>query len=344
MSANEGTLMKVLMVNQNEVSELLSMKDCIHVMKQAFRSLSEGKATVNPRTGLWISQEKLLGMMPSYLADIETAGLKITTVFPENSGTRFHVHQGVTLLFETTHGCLKAIIDSAEITTIRTGAASGLATLLLARPEAGDLAILGAGVQGSCHLEAMHTVRKLHRVRVWDISPERAMKFAQRESMQYGIAIEVMATVKDAVMDADLICIATPAKKPVLLGEWVKPGTHINSVGWSGPAARELDTNLLHKSRLFVDFRDSILRDCGDILIPLQEGDICEENILGSLGDIIREKIAGRQDASQITLYKSAGVGVQDLATAHFIYEQAIEKKKGVFIELGGFNQLEENH
>lgn len=341
--SDTSNLMKVLLVNQNEVKELLSMNECIHVMKQAFTSLSKGEAVVSPRTGLWISEDKLLGMMPSYLGDIQTAGLKITTVFPKNSGTKFHVHQGVTMLFETNHGCLKAIIDSAEITTIRTGAASGLATLLLAKADAGDLAILGAGVQGSCHLEAMQTVRKLHRVRAWDIFPERAYKFAERESAKYGLNIEVMKTVKETVTDADLICSATPAQEPVLLGEWVSPGAHINSVGWGGPTARELDSNLLNKSRLFVDFRDSILKDCGDILIPLQAGDICEETILGSLGDIIVEKIKGREDANQITLYKSAGVAIQDLATAHYIYEQALEKKKGLFIELSGFNDLEQS-
>lgn len=334
--------MQVLIVNQNEVNELLSMKECINVMKQAFRSLANGEAAVHPRNGMRFSKDKLLGMMPSYLANIETAGLKVNTVFSENSGTKYHVHQGVVLLFETEHGCLKGIIDGADITNIRTAAASGLATSLLANPDAGDLAILGAGTQGSYHLEAMLLVRKIRRVRIWNPSPERAAKFAQRESLKYGINIEVMETVKESVKDADLICTTTPAQEPVLLGEWIPPGAHINSVGWGGPTARELDTNILSRSRLFVDYKNSILHDCGDIIIPLHDGTINEDQILG-IGDILLDKVKGREDRKQITLYKSAGVAIQDLVTAHYIYTQAIKKKMGVFVELGGLNHLEKS-
>jgi alanine dehydrogenase len=334
--------MKTLIIGQDDVVRLLPMEECIAVMEGAFKELAESGAVIYPRSKVEIDKEKILGFMPAYFPAIDKTGIKVTTVYPKNSGTKYHVHQGVVLLFETENGSLQAVLDAAEITTIRTGAASGLATKLLAREDAGDLAVIGAGTQGSCHLEAMIKVRNIRKVRVYDYFPERAAGFAKRESLVHGVDIEVSATVKDAVTGANLICIATPAKEPVLRGEWLSPGVHINSVGFGGPASRELDTDLLTRSRIFVDYRETILHDCGDMLLPLKSGEIGEESILGALGEILTGKVEGRKKGEDITLFKSAGVAVQDLAVADYIYQKALKESAGCSVTLGGYNLIEQ--
>ena len=330
--------MKTLIIGQDDVVRLLPMEECIAVMEQAFMGLAASGAVIYPRSKVDIDNQKILGFMPAYFPAIDKAGIKVTTVYPGNSGTKYHVHQGAVLLFETKNGSLQAVLDAAEITTIRTGAASGLATRLLAKENAGDLAIIGAGTQGSCHLEAMIKMRTIRKVRVYDYYPERAAEFARREALVHNLDIEVSPTVQVAVQEADLICIATPAREPVLKGEWISPGAHINSVGFGGPASRELDTGLLVRSRIFVDYRETIFHDCGDMLLPLNAGEIDECSILGGLGDILSGAVKGRINAEDITLFKSAGVAVQDLAVADYIYQKALKQDAGHSVTLGGYN------
>ncbi len=334
--------MKTIVIGQDDVVKLLPMEECIAVMERAFTELAASGAVIYPRSKVEIDDQKILGFMPAYFPAIDKAGIKVTTVYPGNSGTKYHVHQGAVLLFETENGFLQAVLDAAEITTIRTGAASGLATKLLARENAGDLAIIGAGTQGSCHLEAMMKVRTIRKARVYDYLPERAADFARREAMVHNVDIETSSTVQEAVEKADLICIATPAREPVLRGEWVSPGAHINSVGFGGPASRELDTGLLARSRIFVDYRETILHDCGDLIRPLKAGEIEECSILGGLGDILSGSAEGRLKAEDITLFKSAGVAVQDLAVADYIYQKALKQGAGCSVTLGGYNLVEQ--
>jgi ornithine cyclodeaminase len=318
------------------------MDECISIMEQTFRELATSGAKIYPRSKVAVDPQKILGFMPAYFPAIEKAGIKVTTVYPGNSGTRHHVHQGVVLLFETENGSLQAIIDAAEITTIRTGAASGLATRILARQDALALAIIGAGTQGSSHLEAMTLVRNIKKVKIYDYLPERAENFAQRESERYNLQIETASTVAEAVGDADIICIATPASEPVLKGEWVSPGTHINSVGFGGPESRELDTVLLNKSKIYVDYLETVLHDCGDVVMPLKTGEIDQSAILGGLGDTLTGEVKARINDLEITLFKSAGVAVQDLSAADYIYRKALIMGAGTAVKIGGFNLLEQ--
>ena len=333
--------MKTMILGQEDVIKLLPMHECIDLMEKAFRQLASGGAEIYPRSKVVVDPKKILGFMPAYFPAIEKAGIKVTTVYPENSGSKYHVHQGVVLLFETENGSLQAIIDAAEITTIRTGAASGLATRILARKDAETLAIIGAGTQGSCHLEAMALVRHIKKVKVFDYLPERAENFARRESEIHNVQIEAVKSVAEAVCDTDIICIATPASEPVLKGEWVSPGTHINSVGFGGPASRELDTALLNRSKIYVDYLETVLHDCGDVVMPLQKGEIDQSAILGGLGDILTGKIESRKDDNEITLFKSAGVAVQDLSASDYIYQKALKQGAGTEVKMGGFNLLE---
>lgn len=334
--------MDTMILGQDDVIKLLPMGECIDLMEKAFEHLATSGATIYPRSKVVVDPKKMLGFMPAYFPAIEKAGIKVTTVYPGNSGTKYHVHQGVVLLFETENGSLQAIIDAAEITTIRTGAASGLATRILARQDAATLAIIGAGTQGSSHLEAMTLVRDIKKVRIYDYLPERADAFARRESVAHSLQIETAASVAEAACDADIICIATPASEPVLKGEWVSPGTHINSVGFGGPGSRELDSVLLNKSKIYVDYLETVLHDCGDMVMPLKSGEIGQAAILGGLGDILAGKIKARTNDLEITLFKSAGVAVQDLSASDYIYKKALSLDAGTAVKMGGFNMLEQ--
>ncbi len=329
--------MQVLIVNQSEVPTLLPMGECVAVMEQAFKALARGDAILPLRPVMWLPDKVgALGMMPSYLADIAAMGLKAISVFPGNHGTEYDSHQGVVLLFETKNGRLLAIVDATSITAIRTAAVSGVATKLLARADASDLAILGSGTQARTHLEAMLGVRSIRRVRVWSQHSENAARFAERESQRHGINVEAMPTAQSAVDRADLICTTTSAREPVLMGEWIAPGAHINAVGSSVSFARELDTAAMVKSRLFVDRRESTLNEAGDFLFPQQEGAIGDDHIRGEIGDLLLGKLEGRRSAAEITLFKSLGLAIEDLASAYHIYTKAVEKGMGTWLPLGG--------
>lgn len=329
--------MEVLVINQQEVPRLLPMETCIEVMEQALKTLAAGEAITPLRPVLWLPEKVgALGMMPAYLGDLQAMGIKVVSVFPGNQGTEYDSHQGAVLLFETVHGRLLAIIDASEITALRTAATSAVATRLLANPEAGDLAILGSGVQARSHLEAMLKVRPIRRVRVWSRTAANARAFAERESARHGVTIEVMATAQEAVEGADLICTTTAAREPVLMGRWLKPGAHINAVGSSVPFARELDTEAVLRARLFVDRRESTLNEAGDFLIPKQEGALDDDHIRGEIGEVLLGVVPGRTSSEEITLFKSLGLAVEDVAAAHAIYQAALAQGAGRRVELGG--------
>jgi ornithine cyclodeaminase len=251
---------KTLVVTQAEVGALLPMAECIEVMQATMAELARGEAILPLRSVTWLPERVgALGLMPGVLLPEKVLGLKAITVFPGNEGTPLDSHQGAVLLFEAEHGSLLALIDATSITGIRTAAVSAVATRALAREDAGDLAILGSGVQARTHLEAMACVRRLRRVRVASRSLENARAFARRASGVHGIAVEAAPTVREAVRGADLICAATSAREPILEGAWISAGAHVNAVGASVPFARELDTEAVRRSRLFADRRESLL-------------------------------------------------------------------------------------
>lgn len=327
--------MKVLILNGEEVVKLLPMDECIEVMEKTLKVLSNGEIVQPLRTAMPIPGGNILGMMPSYINDSKTLGVKAITVFPGNRGTGYDSHQGIILLYEAEHGSLRSLVDATAITAIRTAAVSAVATKYLAKPDAGDLAILGTGTQSRTHLKAILKVRKIHRVRVWSLHYDRARDFAALESEQCGIKIEAIETAKDAVNGADIICTVTSSKSPVLSGEWLSKGVHINAVGACSSNARELDTSAVVKSRLFVDWKESTVNEAGDYLIPKSEGAIDENHILGNIGDVILGKVKGRQTYEDSTLFKSLGLSVEDIAASQHIYNKARDKGLGTEVEIG---------
>jgi alanine dehydrogenase len=255
---------------------------------------------------------------------------------PGNRGTPYDSHQGVVLLFEPDHGQLRAIVDATSVTAIRTAAVSGLATRLLAREDAGELALLGAGVLALPHVDAVRCVRPIRRVRVWNRSAARAAEFTLQARERFGLEVVVSPSAADAVDGADVVCTITGSRTPVLEGAWLAPGTHVNAVGASLPTARELDTAAVVRSRLFVDRRESAVNEAGDYLVPLKEGAIAPSHILGELGDLLGSAVQGRSSRSDITLFKSLGLAVEDVAAVRHVYEKARAAGRGVPVSLGG--------
>ncbi|HEY2924879.1 MAG TPA: ornithine cyclodeaminase family protein [Candidatus Eisenbacteria bacterium] len=329
--------MKTLVITQREVPGLLPMKACADLMAETLRTLSRGDAVLPLRSAVWLPDRSgLLGVMPAYLGAPRSMGLKAVSVMPGNHGTEYDSHQGVVLLFEIEHGSLLAVVDGSSITAIRTAAVSAAATGLLARENAQDLAILGSGVQAATHLEAMQSVRSLRRVRVWSRDPAHARAFAERESKRSACRVEPVVDARAAVEGADLICTTTASREPVLRGEWIAPGAHVNAVGACFATGRELDTPAVARARLYVDRRESVYHEAGDFLIPRAEGAIGEDHIVGEIGEALLGRVPGRRSAEEITLFKSLGLAVEDLAAAHYVYVNALKTGAGTAIELGG--------
>jgi ornithine cyclodeaminase len=329
--------MKVLFVNERAVHELLPMNSCIPLMRDALTSLSNRDVVMPLRTKVGLPDGSgLLGLMPGYLGNPESFGLKVVSVMPRNHGTEYDSHQGVVMLFGVKHGEPLAIIDATAITAIRTAAASAAATDVLANKDAGDLALIGTGAQARTHLAAMKCVRDLRRVRVWSRNRANAERFAREEASRSNTKIEVADSAQEALRDADLICTTTASREPVVRGEWLSPGAHINAVGACFPQARELDTETVRRARLFTDSRESCLNEAGDFLLARAEGKIGDDHVLGEVGDVFSGRIPGRTSHEDITIYESLGVAIEDLASAHFILDQARDKNAGTWLEWGG--------
>jgi len=331
-----------LLLNQEEVLRLLPMNECVEVMASVLAALSRGEAAQPVRSAVRLPDGTgLLGVMPGVLpADGATRpallGLKAITVIPGNHGTPYDSHQGAVLLFEAGRGRLLAILDASAITAARTAAVSAVATRLLANPDAADLAILGSGVQAAAHVDAMRAVRPIGRVRVWSRDAENARRFAADTAARTGLAVDSAPTARDAVRDAAIVCTVTSAREPVLEGKWLAPGAHVNAVGACVPAARELDTEAVRRSALFVDHRASALVESGDILIPIQEGAISQTHIAAEIGQVLTGAHRGRSSKDQVTLFKSLGLAVEDLAAAAHVHAKAVAAGAGAPIHLGG--------
>ncbi|MDX1388376.1 MAG: ornithine cyclodeaminase family protein [Acidobacteriota bacterium] len=320
-----------------EVRALLPMSACIELMREAFRALARGDV-VNPLRPLvrLPGETGFLGLMPGYLGSPQALGLKAIAVFPGNHGTAYDAHQGIVVLFDPKHGIPIAIMDASEITAIRTAAASGAATDALARKDASDLAIIGSGVQARTHLAAMLAVRPIRRVRVYSTTSKNREAFARRESARNGVTVEARASAREAVDGADIICTTTSAREPVVLGEWIAPGAHVNAVGACIPATRELDAGAVKRARLFVDSRESALNEAGDFIQARKEGAVDDDHILGEIGEVLLGRCPGRRHDEEITLFESLGVAVEDLAAARYVHDEARRRGVGTTVNLGG--------
>jgi ornithine cyclodeaminase len=260
--------------------------------------------------------------MPGALLDEGLLGTKVISIFPGNHRVGLPSHQGLILLFSALDGSPVAVLDAARITAMRTAAASAVATGALARADAGCLAILGAGALAGFHIEALARVRNLRKVRVWDIDPGRAAALVDREAPRWAFPVESSGTAEEAVRDADLICTLTPSREPVVSDAWVMPGAHLNAVGACAPHARELDSDLVARARLFTDSSESLAHEGGDYLIPKGEGRFGASHLQGELGSVLGGRVPGRRSEDEVTVFKALGLAVEDLAVGCWVYRK----------------------
>ena len=310
-------------INKEKITALLPMQECIAVMEEMFRSLAEGTVQQPLRSIMRLPDKKgLLGMMPGYVAGAGMMGIKVITIFHGNSSEGYPSHQGVVLLFDAKHGEPLMIFDAGEITAIRTAAASAAATRLLANENAETLAIIGSGVQAEKHIEAIACVRKIKQINIWSRQQQNAEGLAIKIKNQYKLALSVKTSVQGAAENADIICTVTSSAQPVLKGEWIQKGTHINAVGSSTPVTRELDTNAILRCSFFTDKYESLFNEAGDFLIPEKEGAITKEDVKAELSEVIAGKKKGRVNNEEITLFKSLGISAEDIFSAAYIYKK----------------------
>lgn len=327
--------MKTLVLSHDEVVKLLPMKECIAVMRDALTALAVGKVHQPLRTIIRPPDAAgLMGLMPSYISGDRAAfGLKAICIFPGNSARGKDAHQGAVLLFSADTGELLAMMNASAITSIRTAAVSAVATDLLAREDACDLAIIGSGVQARSHLAAMSEVRSIKRCRIASRQIEHAQKFVDEMRPDYSFPLEPVESVEDALEGADLIVTVTSTREPVVRREWISPGAHLNVVGASTPHAREVDSATMAASSLFVDRRESTINEAGDYLFAMRDGAIGPGHIRAEIGEVLTGAKAGRISLEEITLFKSLGLAVEDLAAADYLYRRARELNAGTWVE-----------
>jgi ornithine cyclodeaminase/alanine dehydrogenase-like protein (mu-crystallin family) len=327
--------MKLLVLSHTEVLELLPIKECIAVMREALIALAAGKVHQPLRTIIRPPDAKgVMGLMPSYKSgDSAAFGLKAICVFPGNPAKGLDSHQGAVLLFSAETGELLAMMNASAITAIRTAAVSGVATDLLARVDAGNLAMLGSGVQARAHLVAMSHVRFIKRCRIASRHIERARKFAEEMRPDFPFALEPVETIEEALDGADLIVTATTAVEPIVSREWISAGAHLNVVGSSTPNAREVDSETMAAASLFVDRRESTINEAGDYLFAARDGLIGPSHICAEIGEVLKGDKPGRKSPDEITLFKSLGLAIEDLAAAEYLFRKAKEQKAGSWVE-----------
>lgn len=326
--------MKILILDHSQVEELLPIKECIPLMRECLIALAAGKAHQPLRTIIRPPDAKgVMGLMPAYMSGESAAfGLKAICVFPENPAVGKDSHQGGVLLFSAETGELLAIMNASAITAIRTAAVSGVATDLLARPDACNLAILGSGVQARSHLVAMSNVRTINRCRIASRNLDHARNLVDEMKQDFSFPLEPVETVEEALQDSDLIVTATTAREPIVQREWISPGAHMNLVGSSTAKTREVDSETMAAAGLFVDRRESTLNEAGDYLFAVRDGLIGPDHIRGELGEVLKGDKPGRRSAAEITIFKSLGIAIEDLFSAEHLYQKAKDMNVGTWV------------
>jgi ornithine cyclodeaminase len=309
-------------IDREEIARRLSYEMCIPIVRQAMIAFSRGETKQLLRSIIRLSEGRLFGVMPGAMGEHAAFGAKLISVFHGNFARGIQSHQGLVVLFDPESGAPVCVLDAGEITAIRTAAASAVATEVLARRDAKHLALLGYGEQAATHVRAISKIRHLESVVVWGRSFERAQHFAERIQAELSIKVNAVRSVREAVANADIICTVTSAAEPILQGDWVRPGTHLNLVGSSYAGPTEVDNALVVRSRFIADSREGVLNQGAEFLRAKAAGLIGDDHIVAEIGQVLSGEIEGRRSADEITVYKSLGHIVQDLASAWALYSQ----------------------
>ena len=326
--------MTILILDSAQVRELLRMEECIEIMSEALSALARGEVFQPLRTITRPPEARgLLGLMPAYSDGEHGAfGLKAICVFPGNPALGKDAHQGAVMLFSRETGELLALMNASEITAIRTAAVSAVATRLLARENAESLAIIGAGVQARTHLMALACVRSIKQARVACRNIEHAQQLAPEMQPKVSFPIEPVRTNEEAVREADIIVTATSSLEPVINKDWISRGAHINAIGTHSPNSREVDSGTMGVARIFVDRRESALNEAGDYLLAAKEGVVTPESIVAEIGELLIGSKSGRTSESDITLFKSLGLAIEDVACADYLLKKATAENSGTWV------------
>ena len=309
----------MIFLNRDQINDLISMEEAIRAMGTAFAQLSNGEAVVPPRLSLDIPDKNATSLvMPAYATGSPYYTVKIVSVNYSNPDKGLPLIHGIVQVFDAENGKHIANLDGASITAIRTGAASGLATDLLAKENANVCAVFGTGVQAASHIEAVLEVRPIEKIMVFSRSKPSAEKFCSTLANQ----VQCEIGEKESLLEADIICTTTPSSSPLFETDEIKPGCHLNVVGSHQPSFREVPTGLVARSKIIVDNREACEQEAGDLIIPVQEGSWSFEHLHGELGQVVSGDIIARESENEITLFKSVGNAIQDHAMAHLIMEK----------------------
>lgn len=320
-----------------DIAALLPMSEAVEVIDTVMRSVSAGGTQLPLRhvvpVGGPAEKPNLMGVMSGALSDPPCYGVKLVSLFPENPARGLSGHRGAVVLFESQTGGAVAMMDAGLLTAIRTAAASGVATRALARPDARILTLIGAGEQAEHHLDAMLAVRPLRDLRIVGRRREKAADFATHVATRHpGLRITHGTDARAAVAGADIICTVTNSPTPVLCGDWLEPGQHLNVVGASLASKREVDDAVVLRAALYCDYRPSLLAQAGEIVDMIAAGTITEAHLNGEIGAALLGLVPGRQGAEKITLYRSLGIVAQDLAVAQHVLTRALEANCGQLV------------
>jgi ornithine cyclodeaminase/alanine dehydrogenase-like protein (mu-crystallin family) len=325
-----------LLLSEADVKRVLSMADLIEAMEPTLAAFSARQVEQPLRTVLQAGSQKpgFFGVMPAFIPATGALGTKLVTVFASNAEAGLPTHLATIVLLDSATGALLAIMDGRYITEARTAAVSAVATRHLANADAGTLAIIGSGVQARSHLEALSHVRTLADVRVWSPDAGRRAAFVREMKTAVHVPLSEARSARQAVDGASIVVLATSSRDPVIESDWVSPGTHVCAVGACRPDQREMDSALVARARVFVDSRVAALAEAGDLVIPIRDGAIAAEHIAGELGELAAGAVAGRESPAQVTIFKSLGLAVEDVAAAHIAYQRANARGLGTVLAL----------
>ena len=315
--------MTIAFYDAAHVDELLDYPGCIEAMREAMIALSSGERQQPLRQIFTVGENDMFGTMPGELAALSTFGAKLVSVFADPDRPGRTRHQGVVVAYDGETGSVSCIADAEPVTKIRTACATAAATDALARADAEVLAIFGTGLQAESHLRAVPLVRPFREILLWGQSLERTRELAERMSAELGRTITPVSDPRETAIRADVICAVTSSREPILLGDWVKPGTHVNLVGSSYLGPVEIDTALVAKARYVADYRPGVLAQAAELAVARDAGVIDDTHVIGEIGEVFAGRVRGREDDRQITIYKSLGHVVQDLAAATYLHRRA---------------------
>ena len=322
----------LLFLSGENIRDLIDMPGAIALMRDAFGQISSHQINAPLRTHIGIPSHQAAALfMPAYSPGTDKISLKLVTVFPKNRSQNLPLIHALIMLIDGINGKPLAVMDGEVITAMRTGAASGLATQFLAKMNAKVLGVFGAGTQARTQIRAVHAVRDIREILVFDPDKTAAKKLCREIADQLTLSVNIASGPGD-VARCEIICMATTSAKPIVAGKDIRDGTHINAVGAYKPNERELPSELVAKALLVVDSRESCLIEAGDILLPIRENLIEADHIHAELGEIVLEQKTGRENSSQITIFKSVGHAAQDLVVADHVYREAIRRGIGTSV------------